>query len=316
MNKFKLLSINKFLVLGFLFATFTFKLSAQAIIELYKETIPNTQPCSVIEQALTEGRVLGVTKPVLYVYKPVVQDSLKTAIIICPGGGYARLAINHEGFSVAETLANKGITAFVLKYRNPIDSSCFINKEILALQDAQRAIQLIRENAEAWNINKDLIGIIGFSAGGHLASTIITHFNNSYIDNQKNIDLRPNFAALIYPVISFADSITHKGSKNNMLGLQPTIQKVTAYSNELQVTKETPPCFIIHAADDKSVPVENSLLFYSALLKKKVKAELHVFEKGGHGFGMWNKAMNSTTWMPLLINWLRANQFIKGNVKQ
>ncbi len=287
---------------------------AQTEILLYKGAIPNSQPCNKKENIPLEGRVAGITIPKLFVYKPLVQDSLKTAVIICPGGGYTRLSIDHEGFKVAEEFIKKGITAFVLKYRNPIDSECVINKEIVALQDAQQAIKIVRERAIEFGINANRLGMMGFSAGGHLTSTVATHFNTTTIENINNVNLCPNFIILGYPVISFQDSLAHKGSKENMLGKKATKEKVNLYSNELQVTTQIPPTFLIHAADDKTVKVENSLLFYQALLKNKVPAELHILQAGGHGFALNNKA-EPINWLDNVFAWLTTNKFMKGNVQ-
>lgn len=287
---------------------------AQTEVDLYKKTIPNSKPCSLVENYPAVGRVQQITVPKLYVYQPAVKDSAKTAVIICPGGGYGRLAIDHEGHEVAKVFNAKGVTAFVLKYRNPIDSACFINKEIVALQDAQRAIQLLRENAAEFNIDANKIGMMGFSAGGHLTSTAATHFNTITIENINNTSLRPDFIILGYPVISFQDSITHMGSRNNLLGKQPSKEKINEYSNELQVTAQTPPTFLLHAADDKSVVVMNSINFYMALLKNKVPTEMLLLQAGGHGFGLHNKA-EPFNWMTNVFAWMSTNKFIKSNVQ-
>lgn len=301
-------------LLALLFIGNIISLAAQTEINLYNTTIPNSKPCSLIENSPAAGRVQQITVPKLYMYQPTVKDSAKTAVVICPGGGYGRLAIDHEGYEVAKKLNAKGITAFILKYRNPIDSACFINKEIVALQDAQRAIQLLRENAAEFNIDATKIGMMGFSAGGHLTSTVATHFNTITIENSNNTSLRPDFIILGYPVISFQDSITHMGSRNNLLGKNPTKEKIDLYSNELQVTPQTPPTFLMHAADDKSVVVMNSIQFYMALLKNKVPAEMLLLQAGGHGFGLNNK-VEPINWLNNVFAWMSTNQFIKGNVQ-
>lgn len=301
-------------LLALLFIGNIISLAAQTEINLYNTTIPNSKPCSLVENSPAAGRVQQITVPKLYMYQPTVKDSAKTAVVICPGGGYGRLAIDHEGYEVAKKLNAKGITAFILKYRNPIDSACFINKEIVALQDAQRAIQLLRENAAEFNINTTKIGMMGFSAGGHLTSTAATHFNTITIENSNNTSLRPDFIILGYPVISFQDSITHMGSRNNLLGKNPTKEKIDLYSNELQVTPQTSPTFLMHAADDKSVVVMNSILFYMALLKNKVPAEMLLLQAGGHGFGLNNKT-EPINWLNNVFAWMSTNQFIKGNVQ-
>ena len=286
----------------------------QTEIPLYNGEVLNSKPCNKTENSPAAGRVESIINPKLYVYQPAVQDSFKTAVIICPGGGYARLAIDHEGHAVAKELNKKGITAFVLKYRNPIDSDCVVNKEWVALQDAQQAIKLVREQAIKYNIDANKVGIMGFSAGGHLASTAATHFTTTTIENNLGTNLRPSFAILIYPVISLQDSIAHKGSRNNLLGKNPTQEKIDLYSNELQVTPQTPPTFLLHAVDDKSVVVMNSIVFYMALLKNKVPAEMLLLQAGGHGFGLNNKA-EPINWLTNVFAWMDTNQLVKRNVQ-
>lgn len=286
---------------------------AQTVLPLYIGKIPNSKPCSETESTPAQGRVEGNYQPVLYVYYPQKRDSTNTAVIICPGGGYARLAINHEGFQVAEALNKRGITAFVLKYRQPKLINCIENPETVAQMDLQQAIKIVRDNAKMHNINANNIGVLGFSAGGHLTATIGTHFNTSLIENKENTSLRPDFLVLAYPVISFTDSLAHKGSRENMLGKKATKEKIDLYSNELQVTAQTPPSFLIHAADDKAVLVGNSISFYLALQKNNVSSEIHLYQKGGHGFGLNNK-LEDSNWLSLLFSWLKTNSFIKGNV--
>lgn len=288
--------------------------NAQKEIPLYQGTVPNSKPCDKKENSPAEGRVEGIVSPSLYVYLPAKKDSLKTAVIICPGGGYARLAIDHEGFKVAEEFNKRGIAAFVLKYRNPKDSACFENRELVAFQDAQQALKLVRDKAAEFDIDINHVGMMGFSAGGHLTSAVGTHFTTTTIENKSNTSLRPDFIVLGYPVISFQESLMHKGSRDNMLGQNPTKEKIDLYSNELQVTPQTPPTFLIHAADDKTVKVENSLLFYQALLKNKVPAEVHIFQSGSHGFGLKNKA-EPINWLNNVFAWMILNKFMKGNVQ-
>jgi acetyl esterase/lipase len=242
-----------------------------------------------------------VSNPTLTIFKPAKPNG--KAVIICPGGGYLYLTIDKEGKKVAEEMNRWGITAFVLKYRLP-DDTTNIDKSLAPLQDAQQAIRLIRSNAKDWGINKDQIGIMGFSAGGHVAATAATHFNFKADEfNADTTSVRPDFAILIYPVISFDSNITHKGSRNNLIGAKPTLDKTVLFSNELQVTKNTPASFLVHAGDDGSVPVENSIRYYQACIKNKVPAEMHLYPKGGHGFGMYNKTTDDN-WMERLKLWL------------
>lgn len=292
---------------------------SQTTIPLYENGIPNSKPVTDKESSVvspTDGklRISYVTNPTLTVYPAPPEKATGTAIVICPGGGYSILAASHEGSDVARRFNEMGITAIVLKYRLPNDTS-MVNKEIGPLQDAQKAIEVVREKAAEWNINKDQVGIIGFSAGGHLASTAGTHFNYDYLTNHaykkaKKSPLRPNFMILIYPVISFSDSLAHKGSRTKLLGEHPTAGKMVQYSNELQVTKATPPTFLVHAKDDKTVVVQNSERFYEALQKHHIPAEIYLYEKGGHGFGMINKT-SEVKWMDLVEQWMRNNKWIK-----
>lgn len=285
-------------------------LPAQLTIPLY-DTIPNSKPTANKEKREIANGILlikNVSVPSLTMYEPSVVSDNRTAVIICPGGGYTILAASHEASDVAQVFADWGITAFVLKYRLP-DDSIMINKEIGPLQDAQRAIQLVRKNAKQWNIDPARIGIMGFSAGGHLAATASTHFNKPVIDNPGNISLRPDFSLLIYPVISFTDSIAHMGSRNSLIGKDPSPEKITEYSNEMQVNAQTPPAFLVHANDDDVVKVGNSIQYYEALRSHKVTAELRVYGRGGHGFGMNNKK-SAESWMERLNTWLKANKYL------
>ena len=289
------------------------QLTAQEIIPLYKK-VPGAKPIVNREKSETgkDGilRISKVSEPSMMVFLPAKEKANGTAVIICPGGGYGILAASHEGTDVAKIFNEWGITAFVLKYRLPDDSIMEL-KEIGPLQDAQRAIQIVREGAKKWGVDKNKIGIMGFSAGGHLASTAGTHFNHTVIANKKNTSLRPDFMLLGYPVISFTDSLTHMGSRNNLLGKNPSAEKITEYSNELQVTRETPPTFLVHAKDDGAVKVQNSLSFYDALLKNGVPAEIHLYEKGGHGFGMNNKTSDEK-WMDWLKTWMQKNGWVRS----
>lgn len=283
------------------------KLKAQEI-PLYS-TVPNSKPNTVKEKSEmgNDGilRISKVTVPTLTVFKPANPSPKKTAVIICPGGGYSILAFGHEGTDVAKVFNEMGVTAFVLKYRLP-DDSTMQNKEIGPLQDAQRAIQLVRERAAEWNIDPTHIGIMGFSAGGHLAATASTHFAKAVIDNPNNTSLRPDFSMLIYPVISFTDELGHTGSRDNLLGKNAPKEKIKEYSNELQVTSQTPLAFLVHASDDGGVNPMNSTRYYEALLTNKIPAELHIYEKGGHGFGLNNKT-TTEKWMERAKNWLASN---------
>ncbi len=290
-------------------------LLAQKEFSIYEGPVPNALPCNkeevVSKNATGKIVIANVTSPTVMVFNPVKQDANKTAIIVCPGGGYARLASGHEGNEVAEAFNKIGVTVFVLKYRLPFDS-CMTNKEIVPLQDLQQTIKLVRDRAAGFDINPAMLGVIGFSAGGHLVSTGITKFSESYIENTSNTSLRPDFAILGYPVISMDSAICHKGSRDNLLGKKAAAAKLNFFSSDMQVTAQTPPTFLVHASDDKSVPVENSIRFYQALIKNKVNAEMHIYQNGGHGFGL-NNATTSDAWFEKAAAWMRVNKFIAGN---
>lgn len=250
-----------------------------------------------------------ISKPTLSIFLAPKEKANGTAVIIYPGGGYGIVAAGHEGTDIAKKFNEMGITAFVVKYRIP-NSETMINPEIGPLQDAQQAIKIVRESAREYNINPNRIGIMGFSAGGHLASTAGTHFDKAVIANTNNTSLRPDFMLLIYPVISFTDSLTHKGSRDNLIGKNPSAQKIKEYSNEMQVTNKTPPTFLVHASDDDAVKPENSIAFYLALIKNKVDAEMHLYESGGHGFGLNLKNKNEQ-WMERCKNWMENHGWLK-----
>lgn len=288
-------------------------LYAQKTILLYK-VVPNSKPAPKYKETAVTGkdgiiRISKVSVPQMTIFPPKKSINRSTAVIICPGGGYSILAYNHEGTKVARILNEWGVTAIVLKYRLPSDS-IMIDKSIGPLQDAQRAIQYVRENAVQLKINPESIGIMGFSAGGHLASTLSTHYDKAYIDNPLNTSLRPDFSILIYPVISFSDELTHLGSRNNLLGKDPSPELIKEFSNERHVTEKTPPAFIALAGDDKGVSPENSIRYYEALLKAHVPAELHIYQNGGHGFGTINKTTKEN-WMETLKHWMQHNNYIR-----
>jgi Esterase/lipase len=279
----------------------------QTVMNLYDGSIPNSKPSAVEETLATDAngisRVSGVTAPTLTAYFPKGEvANTGKAIVICPGGGYSILAITHEGHDIAKLLAEHGIAAFVLKYRLPSDE-IMVDKRIGPLQDAQRALQLVREHADEWGIRKNQIGIAGSSAGGHLASTLSTHYQKAVIDNPKETSLRPDFSLLLYPVISMQQELTHEGSKNNLLGSNPKPQDIILFSNELQVSKDTPPAFLVHAEDDGAVPIANSEAYVKALEKYGIAAKLIRYPQGGHGFGLHNKT-TSDKWFDHFLVWL------------
>ncbi len=286
---------------------------AQKTIPLYKE-VPNSKPAFNYKEKADTGtdgviRISKVSIPEITIFQPKKSTGKNTAVIICPGGGYSILAYNLEGTDVAKIFNDWGVTAIVLKYRLP-DTAIMIDKSIGPLQDAQRALQYVRENANQLNINPDRIGIMGFSAGGHLASTASTHFNTTYIANPDNTSLRPDFSILAYPVISFSNKLGHAGSRNNLISQNASSDLIDNFSNELQITEKTPPAFLILAGDDKTVNPENSIKYYEALLKNHVPAELHIYQNGGHGFGTNNRTTKDN-WMESLKHWMQHNLFLQ-----
>jgi acetyl esterase/lipase len=243
-------------------------------------------------------------RPTLTVYLPPAERAVPTGVVVCPGGGYAKLAMDHEGRQVAEWLNSLGVAAFVLKYRlGPR------YRHPAPLEDAKRALRLVRSRAGEFRIAPDRIGVWGFSAGGHLASTLATHFdagNPTAADPVERVSCRPDFAILAYPVISFASEYAHKGSRRNLLGDNPDPALVENLSNEKQVTAQTPPTFLFHTNEDQGVPAENSVLFYLALRRAGVPAELHIYERGRHGVGLAPDDPVLSSWPQRLADWLRV----------
>ena len=280
---------------------------AQQTIPLYEENIPGALNAPSEERYDSVNAVaFKVFTPTLTVYLPPKEKANGAAVIICPGGGYGALVMNKEGFAIAEYFAKQGVVAFVLKYRLP-DDKIMKDKSIGPLQDAQQAITLIRQNARQWNVDTTKVGIMGFSAGGHLASTAGTHFNHPVIAVKPRVSVRPDFMILVYPVISMTDSLGHRGSRDNLLGKNPSSEKIQLFSNELQVTAQTPPAFLIHAGDDKVVDVDNSISFYEALRHKKIPSEMHIYPKGDHGFVL---KMPVEEWMNVCTKWMKHSGFL------
>ena len=246
----------------------------------------------------------GVYAPELTISWPEGKVDSAPAAVICPGGGYAKVVIDKEGHAIAEWLNSLGIVAAVLKYRLPTSEG--EQPEVpLAIQDGQRAIRLLRERAAEWDIDPHRIGIIGSSAGGHLAATVATHFQSLPAHNE-NVSARPDFQMLLYPVIVFDHTdIAHAGSRDNLLGKEAPPERLRFYSNDQQVTAETPPAFLVHARDDKGVPLANSQRYRDALLTVGVPAELLILETGGHGFGLGFKGGEPTSWPSIGAKWLK-----------
>jgi acetyl esterase/lipase len=246
-----------------------------------------------------------IDQPTITYYPAPEDKAVGTGIVICPGGGYAGLAMGHEGTEIAEWFNNLGISAFILKYR--LGKNGYHHP--VPMLDAQRAIRTVRAGAEQWHINPNRIGIIGFSAGGHLASTVATHFDEGdsnaadLIDKQSS---RPDFLILGYPVIMFGSEFTHKGSQRNLLGEKPDPKLLESLSNEKQVTKTTPPTFLFHTTADAAVPPENSVMFYLACRKNGVPVEMHIYQDGKHGIDLARNIEGTKTWPERLADWLKV----------
>ena len=287
---------------------FSLGMAQEHKLPLWPGLPPLQKESDLQEQVERQGiqRISNVQIPSIEVYLPTQQIATGKAVLIFPGGGYGILAYDWEGTDFAKWLNSQGIAAIVVKYRLPLSTSLTDPKEV-PLLDAQRAIRLVRQQAEAWHINPKQIGVMGFSAGGHLAATLSTAYTHEVARQRDAIDLlpaRPDFSILVYPVISFRDAAAHSGSRKNLLGNQETPALVDRFSNELQVNAATPPTFLVHAQDDMAVPLENSLLYFKALHAHGVKAALHIFPTGGHGFafGMGKGAVSN--WRTVLLDWM------------
>lgn len=285
-------------------------LHAQEVVPLFTGEIPLSKRVTNREESYmgSDGkeRIRKISIPTLTVFLPSKEKSNGTAVIICPGGGYEHLSIVGEGYDVAKLLNEWGVAAFVLKYRMP-DDSTMQQKEIGPLQDAQRAIQLVRTNAKQWSVNPAKVGIMGFSAGGHLAVMAGTHFKNAVIPNTSKINLRPDFMVLGYAVISVPDSLSRVDRR--MLGANASQERIDQYLKPFAITKETPPTFLVAAKDDRTVDIKNSTSFYEKLQKLGVPAEIHLYEKGGHGFGLINK-MSEEKWTDWLKAWMKQQHLL------
>lgn len=278
---------------------FTTWVSAQQVIPLYEGAIPFAKE--------------NTERPTLTIYTPKKVAAKGAAVIVCSGGAYGGRANEVEGIPAAQKLVAAGITAFLLDYRVP-NAERMDHKELVPLTDAQRAIQYVREHAKQYKLDIHKIGIMGFSAGGHLVSTVGTHFSKTVLENSKNMSLRPDFLVLIYPVISFADSLTHLRSRKNLIGPDYTAEQIREYSNELQVTDSTPPTYITHGIDDDVVKVENSLYFEAALLQHHVPVQLFLYEKGQHGYGA-NNPQAQVQWIDDCINWIKKGAWSSHSKK-
>jgi acetyl esterase/lipase len=253
------------------------------------------------------------TKPenesVLYLYRPAAEGATKTAVVVCPGGGYRHLAMDHEGRQIAEWFNRLGVTAAVLQYRNNSSG----HQHPVPMMDGQRAIRMVRSRASEWGIDPQKIGVMGFSAGGHLASTLATHFDGGQTDSADAVERessRPDFVILCYPVISMTEAYMHSGSRENLLGKNPDAALARSLSSETQVTAETPPTFIFQTDADTAVRAENCVAFYLALRRAGVPAEIHIYQDGKHGVGLAREVPGTSTWPERLRDWLRVRGLV------
>lgn len=297
----------------FFYVAGNFSLRAQnKVIPVWPSQVPGAKAANNYKEIIHKDKegnpnsLSRVTTPTLTVFRPDAKRNSGTAVVICPGGGYTHLAVNKEGYKTGHWLSKLGITAFVLTYRLPSDA-IMENKTVGPLQDAQEALRIVRRNAATWHINPDKIGILGFSAGGHLAATLSTHYHQKVYDSDKT-SARPDFSILLYPVISMENGITHEGSRKALLGTTPSAAEVEKYSAEKQVTRQTPPAFLVHSADDGAVPAANSISYFQALREEGVTAELHLYEDGGHGYGLGTEGTH-TTWPEACKAWLKAHGY-------
>jgi acetyl esterase/lipase len=289
-------------------STITISLQAQnKVVDLWNGKLPggiqNDSFKQVVDTAAGWIDKCSIVNPSLAVYLAPKEKATGTAVIICPGGSYSGLAIKHEGSQVAKWLNSLGISAFVLTYRLP-DDRIMENKSIGPMQDGQCAIRFVRSHAKVLGVDPRKIGIVGFSAGGHLAATLSTRYNENVYQSDDLISARPDFSLLIYPVISMDPGITHWGSRVNLLGDSPSLEMVKLYSNELQVTSETPPAFMVHSMDDGAVAAQNSINYATALHNAHVACELHLYQTGGHGYGLGNSKNTESSWPEACRKWL------------
>jgi acetyl esterase/lipase len=275
-------------------------------VPLYGEApIPNSK-AGPDEESTTDGSwIKKVSRPFIQVYLPAKAKANGAGVLVIPGGGYAGLTFDFEGTQQAKFFIDHGIAAFVVKYRVPSDDT-MVDKSMGPLQDAQQGMRFVRQHAAEWGVDPARIGVIGFSAGGHLAATLATHFDKSYVDNPDHVNLRPDFLVLVYPVISMDPKITHMDSRKALLGSQPSESQVRFFSSELHVTGETPPTLLLHAADDRLVDVDNSIVFFEALRHAGVPVETRLFQAGQHGFFL----MPRDRWQGAIMDWITSNGWL------
>ena len=297
------------------FFTASFSVNAQELITIWpKGKVPNSKGL-LLKDSISNERVYRVAAPVMYAFFPSKDDNCGAAVLIFPGGGYTHLAMNLGGFQLAKWFNTIGMSAFVVEYRLP-NSPDLIQRELAPLQDAERSMQIVRANASKWNIEKDKIGVLGTSAGGHLAALVGTTKDNvtSVKDSINGFSFHPDFMILISPVIDMGE-YAHKGSRESLLGPNPLPEMIDKYSPQNHVDEQTPPCFIADAFNDKTVQPINSLLFYRALLTNKISTSFHVFPQGGHAINVNNNPGSTSLWKPLCEEWLKEINIISFRKK-
>ncbi len=298
---------KKFLVIVSIILSIT-TYAQDKVLKVWPNGAPDDNGMTKPEEKYDGVRVRNVSEAEMYVYLPEKEKNTGAAVVICPGGGYWIEAMDHEGYDMAKWLADRGVAGIVLKYRLPY------GHDEIPSEDARRAMRIVRNNAKEWGINPAKIGIAGSSAGGHLASTVGTRFDTGNKDSSDPLEwvsCRPDFMLLLYPVITFNEAFGHMGSRKNLIGEGNDWKMVEKYSNELQVTADTPPTFLVLADDDKAVPPRNSVEFYLALKKYNIPSEMHIFQKGGHGFGMTKKNLPVEQWPNLFYDWLKAVEIVE-----
>ena len=282
-------------------------------IAIYTDGMPCASSLLTQEVSNTISIKERISSPQLWYYPTEKSAQSTAAVLVLPGGGYRNLAFEKEGTEVAQWLNTLGISVFVLMYRTPYWESTSCKKEI-PLSDAKQAMRIIRHRSSEWNINPNKVGVMGFSAGGHLAATLSTQFdygNQDGTDSLASFSTRPDFSILVYPVISMRKAYTHMGSRQSLLGESPTDEDIMAYSNELQVKTDTPPAILIHATNDRAVLAENSIMYYKALLEKNIPAALHIWEDGGHGFGLYREKGSVKSWPNTVQHWFIQREILK-----
>ena len=300
--------MKTYIYLILLFMLFMHNAKSQNVMKLWPDGTPGDVVSPKPEETFDGRRVRYVSEPTLTLYLPSKESNTGVSVIICPGGGYGIEAMDHEGYEVAEFLQSHGIAGIVLKYRLPY------GHYEMPLQDAQQAIRMVRFHAEEWHLDPTKTGIAGFSAGGHLAATLSTHFdpgNKADRNPIGRISCRPDFSILLYPVISFNEEFGHIGSRENLIGKTHDLKLIQNFSNELQVTDQTPPAFLALADDDAGVKPRNSIEYYMALKRFSIPAELHIFKEGGHGFGMHKTGKAHDQWPYMVIEWMKAMKYFK-----